>query len=392
MSGANHPTSVCGPIRSLEAGYDAGRVEDSIMIRTVAAAVVLVLPTPSPAQTVVQGGGDALRRALQNANHGDVLLVLPETYRGFRTGLGVTIVCQPGVYVWDLLAGAVWVDGLPAGRTFAMVGGTTIATDFADNVRVGNCQGAVVFDGVTSSPGRQSRVTNSAAVTFHGCTLFGPDVADSTVAFVDTVIGPLGVFAGIRAARSDVFVAGGIVHGSDVLFPTIPATPGIALAASTLTVAGDGSTTVAAGIGPSNPPAILGDAGSRVVVGPRVRILSAAPVPVVAGSSTVRETPAVSLSGLMRTLPHRVDTITEPGALVATFVDTVRAPVRSPFGLLWISSNAIVADAGTAPASGVRSFHVPASVPIGSAFTLQAGTLLGSGVVVFGPPAAVVAF
>ncbi len=346
----------------------------------------------SPAQTVVQGGGDALNQALGAASHGDVFRVLDGHYDALQTSLGVTIVCAPNVNFHSILGGAVTVDGLPVGRSFAMYGGTTVATDFAVNFVVRNCAGTVVFDGLTTTNGRDATIESSAAVSFHACRLYAPAVTGSTVVFSDCDCRSLPTSPAIRATRSEIFLAGGRADGPSRVPPlTLPAAPAAFLIDSSLVVAGDGSTTLAAGIGPSLPPAILGDATSSVIVGPRTRILSAASAPISAGRVTVRETPAVQLFELRRVSGQRVDILTEPGAPVATFVDRHRAPGALPFGLLWIDASALVLDSGTAPSSGVRSVLVDGgSTQFGAGFVLQPATLLGSGELVFGAPTHVV--
>ncbi|MBK8975915.1 MAG: hypothetical protein IPM29_08300 [Planctomycetes bacterium] len=142
------------------------RLRDTLVV----AAALLATQVATAQQTrVVQGAPDALRRQIDRANPGDVLLVRAGTYLGAAVQIGLTLRRDPGVFVLPKTGGIPTLRlFVPAGQSFAMTGGDLPGSGHLEPVFLGQSQGDVIPADVRLGDGVHIEGRRAA---FHRCEL-----------------------------------------------------------------------------------------------------------------------------------------------------------------------------------------------------------------------------
>lgn len=363
---------------------------------TTLAALALFVPVAAQSTIVVQGGHEAFRDALNQAVAGDVLVVRPGQYGGHAViDEAITVLLDQGaLLVADGTRGAgLGIGSIAAGQTVRIRGGGIAGSALpVPSLTIVDCAGSVVLEdfGISSGPWIQ----NADSVLVNRCRIYGAVVEDSTATFSGcSGTGPYcqGSNCGALTIRhSEVGIHGCQFSGADPYF-FFPASPAIRAFSSQLVVTGTSSTVIESGAGPET--AIHAEGGS-IDLGDQVTLIAGGPNPIT-GSAVVqvRSIPSISAAGVVSGQTFTANCYSQPGSSSHTLLSLPlpHPPVPTPFGSLWISTDALILDSGITPATGVRtaSLTVP-PIAVGVPVVLQPFTTLTDGSLVFGPPTGVV--
>jgi hypothetical protein len=328
--------------------------------------------------------------AVAAAADGDVLVVRAGQYAGFRTSKalrvlgasGATVVAAPG-------QPALEVNGLPAGRTFAL-NGVTLVPSPSPLLALRGSPGRIHLEAVRHGGFAFASVIVESCpeVTIHGWLAGGAarfELTRSSVVLARTALagwptnGPLPAGSPpIVATLSSLWLTDCVLTGGASTGP-LPPTAG--LQAATCGVRLDGASSVAAGTTtPSLPlpvPAILAPA-SAIAIDPAVVLTPHHNAPPISGASLVATqrfaalaAPPASLGGMLAPSLR-----SGPGDAYALVLGLPADSVLTSIGVLFVDlANAVVAGQGVQGASGVTTFAfaVPNDPALrGATFALQA--------------------
>lgn len=341
------------------------------------------------------GGGPgvhfaSLPDAIAAAADGDTIVVqagpFGEGAEPFRTNKGLTIVGQGGgVPIWTSPGQRLVIDGLPAGRSFRMVGFTRPSNGPID-VEVANCAGSVHLEGLVARepdwffPTTPSiMITNCASVTLREIVAFGAPavrVDNSRVLLSQCELGltRLGLGGGqclvANTAQVDV-VQPMFRTGGNGQAPCVAATN------CEMRLVGDSMALVSGGSALWGSTAVLCNGGS-LVVDPAIVVLGGGGQAVYSGSTAPRfaigaatwSTAAFGGQNVLLTTRSEPSAwvylaLGAPGQLTATANGVLGIDVGLPFGF---AAPAVVPAGGTT----ALGLAVPGGMALGSAFTAQA--------------------
>jgi len=348
---------------------------------------------------LANGAGSHFRdlpAAVAAASAGDTILVRAADplfwgrYAPFSTNKGLTIVGERTPSPPTIATGAtsVRVDRLPANQSFCMVGFDVYRGD-EFSVEVTDCQGPVHLEalrmfepGLFAPRAPAVTATRTALLTLHGVELFGTPAAvvatNSHVVLSDATLGitSLGLGSGACVQATDSVV--------EVAWPRFAAINAVAIdiTRSRLVLCGDAGSFVQGGFSiPPFTPAILASGGT-VVADPAVALNPSTGPLGIAGTATVRAqaTPSTVVRGAVRGATATILTAAPAGSVVgvAVGVPAPPFPLNLPGGALVADPTTLTTVAlGTVGAGGIYSvaLPVPASLPLGSAWIAQAGSV-----------------
>ena len=373
---------------------------------------VLLLTTIAAAQTthVVSGGGAALQNAINAANPGDILDVMPGTYSEINTAKGVRVMLRAGATVQSsFVALAVTLSGLPAGQTFVLHGGAV------EGFQAQNCAGCIIWLGsqhahllgvlltfvnctgpvvakdlttmATSVIQGGLQVTDCAHVSFTNCPLPLTIVTRSDVSLVDSGVPlPYGFTPGLRLVSGSVVAAGGqFRHATNASWPVTG--PAILVEQGDLTLTRGAFVTGSHnGFGQPIAPAI-DTLGGTVRLDPSVVLTGTVPV---AGPAIVTNAfvPSIAANHASGSPTCQFQIAAEPGSVVFTLVNLPHAPFGSPWGAIWLPGDSPIVDVTVLGAGGTHSFawNLGATVPPLLALVAQSASLSMSNTVAVGAP------
>lgn len=349
-----------------------------------------------------------LPAAVLAAQSGDVLLVRPGDYAGFRTGKGLTILGGSGVRLVrssSLFAPALQVMDLPANESFTLLGFETVpSTSFFPRMEISSCAGQVHLEGIHNYVTWRSifpnssaalQIENAASVTIVRSQFLGqPGVLarNSTVVVTDSecegMSGLINLYEflaghGIRAESSHVTLSrSSAVGGSYYLDPPSSAAGlgyGLSSHLSTWTILGDTTTHIDAGSAPGFVASAMHGTGS-VRMNPVVAFVPSGNAPPIDPliSATNLQIPSLRATGAPLGGSVAVDVFGSSGDAFGLFVGLPGVPISlGALGEFWIDlgSGAVFVMGGVI--DGSRHFAVNFAVPndplvLGTRFTWQA--------------------
>ncbi|MCU0866051.1 MAG: hypothetical protein MUC36_19890 [Planctomycetes bacterium] len=346
---------------------------------------------------VVNAGGGpgvnftSLPPAIAAAADGDTIVVqtgpFGEGALPFTTNKGLTIVGQGGaVPIGTSPTQKIQIVGLPAGRSFRMVGFERGLSDGPIDIEVSNCAGAVHLETIVARENSffpvtipSITITNCASVTLREIVNFGSPAVRIDNSRV--------VLSRCELGRTRIGLGGGpclVADSAQVdivqpLFRTngITSQPCVTATNSELRIVGDSAAVVSGGPVTNGGSALLVNGGS-LVVDPAVAVVAGGSQPVYAGSTAPQFVPgdatwaSAAAPGQNLTLTTR----SEPSAVVVVALGAPGPLLPTALGLLGIDAAQPYAFASPAviPAGGTTALvvAVPAALPRGSAFAAQA--------------------
>jgi len=353
----------------------------------------LALSATATAQTtwiVNAGGGPGvsftdLPTAVAAAASGDTIIVQTgpqgQGATAFSTSKGLTILGEGGeVPISTSAANPISIDHVPFGEAFRMVGFSR-ASNGNLNFDIFACAGEVHLErlkarepGFIFPAGPSVKIDTSPHVTLRELITFGAPAVQVDNSFV--------TLAGCQLGLTEIGLGGGQAVGGNQATITIVeprfdagfgAAASIAVTNAQLTIAG-GSTAQLINFGGD----VVQAQGGQVTLDPDVVLTPAPGFQPVSGTAPVSTilVPATWTTNIQPGQPATLSTKAAPGALVLLAVGLPARATATPFGNLGLDTLAPITylPAFASPTSGLTqtAVTVPASVPVGSAFALQA--------------------
>ncbi len=361
------------------------------MFRTLSASLLLALPLAAQNTWIVNPGGGPgvhftdLPSAVAAAAHGDTIRVqwgpFLQGVTGFTTDKGLTIVGE-GMVALATATTPVTVANLPAGRTFRLVG-FVAPRDQEMRIHVRNCQGQVHLEnlhatepGLFAPRGPAIHVADSALVTMRDVEDFGTPAV--------LIERSVAVLTRCRLGVTTLGLGGGpCLHGADALlmvaepvFQTGWLADAVTLANCHLRLGGSAGSVIAAAGRP-----IVANGGS-LVLDPMVPLRPGAGNPPVSGNARVNMT-FVPVCWTGRASPGTTMPVLStqpPNALVLLLLGEPGAPLATGLGPMMFAQPPVVLALPPQPGpNAIAVVAVPAALPHGSAFVVQALVLHGGG-------------
>ena len=337
-----------------------------VPLLTVLLGVTAALPAQTTFVVDPTGGGNFvdLPPAVGAASPGDILLVRAGTYSPTAISKGIRILADPGAtFAWSRGPSMV-VSDVPANQTLVVRGLGIPLGPFVPDIVVQNNAGHVHLESMGTFLG--VHVLNSRQVSLYNFRSTGEPllVRDSTLlasrcdfAASDGVFFPV---HGVECERSTVTIAESTCSGGGNLagFST-PLGSGIHLISGDVTIAGDASTRISAGVatgaGGVPTPAIL-TGGGTLNIEQDVTLVPSHGGAQISGPAAVTRGRVPSLDASVTS--GNLDTrLYAPGAVrghtLLSFPQT--PPLPTPFGGMWIGFVHLVVDSGNMPANGIRA-------------------------------------
>lgn len=327
---------------------------------------------------------------------GDTILVrtgpFGEGAAPFTTGKGLTIVGVGGqVPITTSPASPIAIVGVPAGRTFRLVGFAR-SSDGAVDVRVQNCAGDVHLESLTAREpdalfptGASIAVDNCASVMLRGLVNFGAPAVSVQASTVALVACQLGVTAIGLGGGQALAATGSTVDVVEPRFDPAWGSVAIQSTSSTLRIAGDGAALIRGRATAPGTAAIVANGGA-VTIDPAVPLTMTPPAaPPVLGTAAVlfAAVPASwTLDAARPAQPLSIRTTAPAGAAVFQALGAPGPLAATPFGVLGLDPLApyaffpVVVVPGTGVVTNVVT--VPAAMPLGATFASQAVVWDGS--------------
>ena len=312
----------------------------------LASALLLAVQVPAQQILVVdkQGGAGSqfteIQPAINSAAPGDIILVRPGRYRGFRIRKALSLVGDPGVTVDS----SMHVEALSAGEVVVLKGINQVNPGYyGGGLTIQNNAGAVHCEDIQPEGG--VTIFSSRQVSMHRCDMEVASVQSSDVVFTaSSSTGFAGGYGYIRIPALVVFsgrvtLAGGTWAGAVGYQGLRRGAHAIELQSGRLLITGDFTTVIRAGTGGSVTASAIQVQGGELIVDPDPQLLPVGGAQAISGAGqvTVARTPFLTTDVQSRTLVTTLNT--GVGATAYLIVSPLGPPVAlpSPLADLWVA-------------------------------------------------------
>ena len=269
------------------------------------------------------------------------------------------------------------VRGIPAGRTFTV---KNVNASAPAGCKVFTNAGGVYFEDVTTT---SLHVSGSAQVSLVRVDVWGTPAlrvwAGSHVVATQCTFSGNGAHA-VEVLGARLTFTFGALRGGDSTAVGSPPYEALRMdTTSSVTLAGDDTTTVSCGLGyyPSSAPAVV-TTGGTLTLDPRVHLIAFGGAQRIAGPAllTLRDVPALQATGMWPGNYVTAEALARPGDLAVVLVSVPGAPLPAPpFGEVWLDVPGIFFATGAVVGATSRfalALATDPGLPLGKALCLQA--------------------